>query len=110
MICNKCGTQIPDGSIFCISCGAELGCQREKMKLAAEISVLQYLFMIIISFIPLLNIVFWIIWIVGNKDSNKKNFSIACILLIVLFIVISIALGGMVTELITTNYYPSNVI
>src|SRR4030042_1472162 len=37
MYCARCGTQIPDDSEFCYSCGAQIvGVEREKRRSAAE--------------------------------------------------------------------------
>ncbi len=37
MFCSRCGTQIPDDSEFCYSCGAQVvGVEREKRRRAAE--------------------------------------------------------------------------
>ena len=55
-------------------------------------SVGSYIGMFILSAIPVVNVICWIVWLVSsNTNKNKKNFLIAYIILWVIGIVISIA-------------------
>ena len=108
MICKHCGTQIPDGATFCPHCGNE-PVENTYQQSAAQtvyrqpvyqqpydpttevMSVGSYIGVFILSAIPIVNIICWIVWLVSaNTNKNKKNYIIANIVLFVIGIVLFI--------------------
>ena len=59
----------------------------------AVLSVGQYIGMFILSGIPIVNVICWIVWLISpNTNKNKKNFLIATIVLWIIGVVLTIAL------------------
>ena len=57
-------------------------------------SVGSYIGMFILSAIPIVNIICWIVWLVSPKtNKNKKNFLKACIIMWIIMVVLAGALG-----------------
>lgn len=60
---------------------------------AAPLSIGNYLVMMIISVIPIVNLVSLFIWGFGNSNLNRKNFARAQLIVLAIVIVISIIFG-----------------
>ncbi len=64
-------------------------------KTSEVMSVGQYIGMFILSAIPVVNLICWIVWLVSpNTNKNKKNFIIAQIVLAVIGIVLAFVLSA----------------
>ena len=62
-------------------------------------SVGEYIGMFILSSIPIVNIICWIVWLVSsNTNKNKKNYVIASIVVWIIGIVVSIVVSAILTS------------
>ena len=104
MTCQHCGTQCPEGTSVCPHCGAALAQQtyqqqqpvyQQPYDATKEVmSVGSYIGVFILSVIPIVNIICWIVWLVSpNTNRNKKNYIIANIVLFIIAIVASVILS-----------------
>ena len=58
------------------------------------LSVGQYLGMFILSAIPVVNVICWVVWLLSpDTNKNKKNFLKACIIMWIIMVVLAGALG-----------------
>jgi hypothetical protein len=63
-------------------------------------SVGQYIITFILSAIPVVNVICWIVWLASsNTNKNKKNYLIAIIVLWIIGIVISVVAGVLMTAM-----------
>lgn len=117
MYCEKCGTQLPDGTKFCGSCGAKTEAVQEQPAAPSyappaapqpprqeyytppqyvqqnsgsePLSVGQYILMFIVFAIPLVNIIMMFVWGFGSEPNlNRKNFARATLILAAVGIVL----------------------
>ena len=88
--CKKCGGTVKAEDSFCMHCGSPLE-KEEHVKetivddrKAEVLSVWDYLLMLILMAIPVVNIIVCILWIVGKNGSpNRRNFAKAWMILAV---------------------------
>ena len=75
------------------------------------LSVGSYIGMFILSAIPIVNIICWIVWLAGsNTNKNKKNYVIASIIMWAISLVISIVLSFLLPALgIAITNFASNL-
>ena len=110
-ICKKCGGSVKMEDTFCMHCGMSLEKEEPKRDdfIQAEpvmrpyeekketyneeqekiLSVWDYLLMLIILAIPVVNIIACIIWIVGSDNRNRKNFAKAWMIITVVGTILS---------------------
>lgn len=63
-------------------------------KTSEVMSVGQYILMFILSAIPVVNVICWIVWLVSpNTNKNKKNYIIAVIVLWAIAIILGVVVG-----------------
>lgn len=109
MTCQHCGTQCPEGTSVCPHCGAALAQQTYQQQqpvyqapvyqkpydaTTEVMSVGSYIGVFILSAIPIVNIICWIVWLVSpNTNRNKKNYIIANIVLFIIAIVAAVILS-----------------
>lgn len=68
------------------------GESRSEHRRSSTVSVLNWIGVILIAAIPVVNIIMWIIWAVSNKYPSKKNYAIASLIMLVVFIVAAFTL------------------
>ncbi len=114
MFCESCGSQLVEGSNFCTSCGSRVGEVQQSTQMnnqaqayplnyqanSQPLSVGQFLGMILLLVIPLVNIILLFVWGFGDGvNINKKNFARAHLILIGiligLWIVFGVIIGGL---------------
>lgn len=132
MECTNCGNIMEDGSVVCDICGAtyetvEFNQINDSMEMPSDdkvaivkrprrrkinpppMSLLQYIYVLVVMCVPVLGIVMAFIW-AFNKDSNPNRTNLARAMLIVggallvIFIVISIAFSNFIGEFFK-NYF-----
>ena len=110
--CKKCGGTVKAEDSFCMHCGSPLE-KEEHVKepivddrKAEVLSVWDYLLMLILMAIPVVNIIICILWIVGKNGSpNRRNFAKAWMILAVVGTLLSGLLSyGMFHFLVMDNY------
>ena len=95
-ICKKCGGAVKMEDQFCMHCGMPL----EKEESAREengndnkaevLSMGDYLLMLILLAIPVVNFIVCILWIIsGNGNPNRKNFAKAWLIIAVVGTILS---------------------
>jgi len=98
MICTHCGANVPEGTKFCTYCGAE-------MKQAASavptdrfrpLSPWEYWGLTILYSVPIVGLVFMIIFSFSNANIHRRNFtrSFWCTLAVVLIVIAVLAATG----------------
>lgn len=102
-LCKKCGGTVKAEDTFCMHCGTPLEKEEpvkeetveERNDGKAEVLTMgQYLLMLIILAIPVVNVIACIIWIVGKDGNpNRRNFAKAWMVLTV----VGTILSGMLT-------------
>ena len=110
--CKKCGGTVKAEDSFCMHCGSPLEKEeavKEKIvddRKAEVLSVWDYLLMLILMAIPVVNIIVCILWIVGKNGSpNRRNFAKAWMILAVVGTLLSGLLSyGMFHFLVMDNY------
>lgn len=102
--CKYCGAEVKEEDLFCTACGKRLQTEgtwkKEEERAAKEqnentspLSVGSYFLMMLILLIPVVNLIFLIIWAVGkNTNVNRRNFSRAALIYVILEYVIGIVL------------------
>lgn len=61
-----------------------------EQRVRREVSVINWIGTLILAAIPVVNLVFFVIWAVSSKRPSKRNYAIAVLILIVLSIVATI--------------------
>ena len=101
-VCKKCGGEVKMEDRFCMHCGMPLEeepVKEEKIEEQFEekadvLTMWEYLLILILMAIPVVNVIACIFWIVGkNGNPNRKNFAKAWMLLAV----VGTILGGVLT-------------
>ena len=96
MYCANCGNEVQNGADVCTNCGKALPVQDAVQQSSYDptrsvMSVGSYIGVFLLSAIPIVNIVCWIVWLVSpNTNRNKKNYIIANIVLFVVGFLLSI--------------------
>lgn len=130
-VCGRCGSSVGENDKFCIACGANLeevktkeapreyteaGGTWQKEQPVQEnahfkepLTFSNYLLMFFVVAIPVVNLVFLLIWAFSKKENiNRKNFSRAALIYVFVTSVISILcaiwLCLMTIGLMSTNY------
>lgn len=99
MNCPICGKQIHENESFCQSCGSPLSAkqrafstlpQTEKIRM---LKISDYLVMFLLSVIPVVNIITFIVWCSSSKTNvNKKNYALASLIFSAVAIVLCIVI------------------
>ena len=115
-VCKKCGGAVKAEDSFCMHCGMPLekeeafeeeNIKDEKKEEKGDVlSVWDYLLMLIILAIPVVNIIVCIFWIIGKNGSpNRRNLAKAWMILAVVGTLLSGLLSfGMFQFLVMDNY------
>ena len=115
-VCKKCGGAVKAEDSFCMHCGMllekeeafkEENIKDEKKEEKGDVlSVWDYLLMLIILAIPVVNIIVCIFWIIGkNGNPNRRNFAKAWMILAVVGTLLSGLLSyGLFQFLVMDNY------
>ena len=108
-VCKKCGGTVKAEDSFCMHCGMPLEkeepfkeepIKEEKKEEKGDVlSVWDYLLMLIILAIPVVNIIVCIFWIIGKNGSpNRRNLAKAWMILAVVGTLLSGALTFAMTQ------------
>ena len=111
-ICKKCGGAVKMEDQFCMHCGMPL----EKEESAREengndnkaevLSMGDYLLMLILLAIPVVNFIICILWIIsGNGNPNRKNFAKAWLIIAVVGTILSGILAFGAFRFIVMDHY-----
>ena len=111
-ICKKCGGAVKMEDQFCMHCGMPL----EKEESAREengndnkaevLSMGDYLLMLILLAIPVVNLIVCILWIIsGNGNPNRKNFAKAWLIIAVVGTILSGILAFGAFQFIVMDHY-----
>ena len=111
-ICKKCGGAVKMEDQFCMHCGMPL----EKEESAREengndnkvevLSMGDYLLMLILLAIPVVNFIVCILWIIsGNGNPNRKNFAKAWLIIAVVGTILSGILAFGAFQFIVMDHY-----
>ena len=111
-ICKKCGGAVKMEDQFCMHCGMPL----EKEESAREengndnkvevLSMGDYLLMLILLAIPVVNFIICILWIIsGNGNPNRKNFAKAWLIIAVVGTILSGILAFGAFQFIVMDHY-----
>ena len=113
-VCKKCGGAVKEEDSFCMHCGMPLEKEetfkeetiKENENKTDVLSVWDYLLMLIILAIPVVNIIVCIFWIIGkNGNPNRRNFAKAWMILAVAGTLLSGLLSyGLFQFLVMDNY------
>ena len=113
-VCKKCGGTVKAEDSFCMHCGMPLEKEetfkeetiKENENKTDVLSVWDYLLMLIILAIPVVNIIVCIFWIIGkNGNPNRRNFAKAWMILAVAGTLLSGILSyGLFQFLVMDNY------
>ncbi|MCM8711958.1 hypothetical protein M2651_13210 [Clostridium sp. SYSU_GA19001] len=69
----------------------------------APLSLGQYLGMMLLMIIPLVNIILLLVWSFGDYNVNKKNYARASLIMLVIGVIITILFGAALTAVILQN-------
>ena len=113
-VCKKCGGAVKAEDSFCMHCGMPLEKEepfkeetiKENENKTDVLSVWDYLLMLIILAIPVVNIIVCIFWIIGKNGSpNRRNLAKAWMILAVAGTLLSGILSyGLFQFLVMDNY------
>ena len=113
-VCKKCGGTVKAEDSFCMHCGMPLEKEepfkeetiKENENKTDVLSVWDYLLMLIILAIPVVNIIVCIFWIIGKNGSpNRRNLAKAWMILAVAGTLLSGILSyGLFQFLVMDNY------
>ena len=115
-VCKKCGGTVKAEDSFCMHCGMPLEkeepfkeetIKEEKKEEKGDVlSVWDYLLMLIILAIPVVNVIVCIFWIIGkNVSPNRRNLAKAWMILAVVGTLLSGILSyGLFQFLVMDNY------
>ena len=111
-ICKKCGGAVKMEDQFCMHCGMPLEKEesvREENGNDSKAEVLSmgdYLLMLILLAIPVVNFIVCILWIIsGNGNSNRKNFAKAWLIIAVVGTILSGILAFGAFQFIVMDHY-----
>lgn len=114
MFCENCGNKLPEGAKFCGGCGAKTGPVQSANTAPAEpappqpsaysgqpgsepLRVGQYIVMLLLMCVPILNIILLFVWSFGSSANlNKKNFARASLILCAVMLIFWIVAGGLI--------------
>ena len=113
-VCKKCGGTVKAEDSFCMHCGMPLEKEetfkeetiKENENKTDVLSVWDYLLMLIILAIPVVNVIVCIFWIIGkNGNPNRRNLAKAWMILAVVGTLLSGLLSfGMFQFLVMDNH------
>jgi len=110
--CKKCGGTVKMEDQFCMHCGMPLEKEepvKEEKRDESQAEVLSfwdYLMMLILLAIPVVNIVVCILWIVGkNGNPNRRNFAKAWMVLAVIGTILSGVLAFGAFQFLVMDHY-----
>lgn len=110
-VCKKCGGAVKMEDQYCMHCGMPLEKEpiyeeKQDENKAEILSMWDYLLMLILLAIPVVNIIVCILWIVGKSGNpNRRNFAKAWLILAVVGTILSGILAfGAVQFLVLDNY------
>ena len=116
-VCKKCGGEVKMEDRFCMHCGMPLEKEPVKESVYEEkqdehkaeiLSVWDYLLMMILMVIPVVNIIVCILWIVGKTGNpNRRNFAKAWLILAVVGTILSGILTFGLIEFFVLDHYVS---
>lgn len=116
-VCKKCGGAVKMEDAFCMHCGMPLEKEEPKreeaekeerrMENPAEVlSMGDYLLMLILLAIPVVNFIVCILWIAGkNGNPNRRNFAKAWMVLAVVGTIVSGILGYGLFQFLVMDHY-----
>ena len=111
-ICKKCGGAVKMEDQFCMHCGMPLEKEesvREENRndnKAEVLSMGDYLLMLILLVIPVVNFIVCILWIIsGNGNPNRKNFAKAWLIIAVVGTILSGILAFGAFQFIVMDHY-----
>ena len=111
-ICKKCGGAVKMEDQFCMHCGMPLEKEesvREENRndnKAEVLSMGDYLLMLILLAIPVVNFIICILWIIsGNGNPNRKNFAKAWLIIAVVGTILSGILAFGAFQFIVMDHY-----
>ena len=95
MNCPTCGKSITENDTYCKNCGAPLSAKQRafstlpQTKKIRMLKISDYILMFLISLIPIVNIITFIIWCASSKTNvNKKNYAAATLIITACIIVL----------------------
>lgn len=95
--CPRCGALVPENATFCGNCGLSLMPQKTDV-----LSVGDYLLMMVLFSIPVAGLVLMLYWGFSSRTAvNRKHFARAYLIFYVLNMVLSIAMLGSLTSIVT---------
>ena len=110
-VCKKCGGAVEMKDQFCMHCGMPLEKEpvyeeKQDENKAEILSVWDYLLLLILMAIPVVNIIVCILWIVGkNGNPNRRNFAKAWLIIAVAGTILSVILTfGLIEFFVLDNY------
>ncbi|MBQ2880326.1 MAG: zinc ribbon domain-containing protein [Anaerotignum sp.] len=117
-VCKKCGGAVKEEDTFCMHCGMPLEkeepkregfAKEERMDNRAEVlSMGDYLLMLILLSIPVVNFIVCILWIAGrNGNPNRRNFAKAWMVIAVVGTILSGILAYGAFQFIVMDHYVS---
>lgn len=116
-VCKKCGGAVKMEDAFCMHCGMPLEREeprreetvKEERRMEDQAEVLSmgdYLLMLILLAIPVVNFIVCILWIVGkNGNPNRRNFAKAWMVLAVIGTIVSGILGYGLFQFFVMDHY-----
>lgn len=114
MYCSKCGKNIPDNSQNCNYCGAPTNAPQSASNQSpyiqedtSPLSVGNFLVMMLIAAIPILNIIMLCVWAFGSGSNvNRKNYARAQLIIMLIAMAVSIVLwSSLIGLLISISNY-----
>lgn len=112
MYCSKCGKNIPDNSQNCNYCGAPTNTHKSASQPyihedTSPLSVGNFLVMMLIAAIPILNIIMLCVWAFGSGSNvNRKNYARAQLIIMLIAMAVSIVLwSSLIGLLISISNY-----
>lgn len=95
--CPRCGAPITEGATFCGNCGLSLQSTKPDV-----LSVGDYILMMILFSIPIAGLVLMLYWgFSKNTAPNRKHFARAYLIFYVIQLVLSVAMLGSLTSIVT---------
>ena len=111
-ICKKCGGAVKMEDQFCMHCGMPLEKEESVREengndnKAEVLSMGDYLLMLILLAIPVVNFIICILWIIsGNGNPNRKNFAKAWLIIAVVGTILSGILAFGAFRFIVMDHY-----
>ena len=111
-ICKKCGGAVKMEDQFCMHCGMPLEKEESVREengndnKAEVLSLGDYLLMLILLAIPVVNFIVCILWIIsGNGNPNRKNFAKAWLIIAVVETILSGILAFGAFQFIVMDHY-----